>query len=155
MSRIHLKNLPSLKLETFLKRKKITLEYFVKDANITNYSEFVNLCNRMGCEPSSKKVFLQVQRSLSSHKDVGACKNSVTETLIEEKSNKKIKKDLVKFVKNIVDENNEVNRTELNSGTVVDNKDDGELQDSNKQPSSDTRKKTRRSKKATTKLLED
>jgi len=64
MSRIKVKNLPKLKLSDLLRRRKTTLNIFLKEFGITTYESLFERCDRMGVEAPSMDEFLSVNQPI-------------------------------------------------------------------------------------------
>jgi len=57
MSNVELKNVPSMKLESVLRRRKTTLKKFIADAGVQSYAGLQSLCQRFGVTPPDEKTF--------------------------------------------------------------------------------------------------
>jgi hypothetical protein len=94
MSKIKVKNLPRLKLEDLLRRRKTTLAKHMKEFGITTYEGLLERCFRMGVEPPSQQQFLSVAPTVVNNPQEGVV---VLEAppVIEEATGKKITDDIV------------------------------------------------------------
>lgn len=57
MTRIHLKNLPKIKLTDLLRRRKMTLKQLLDEHGITTYQGLVIRCASMGVAPPEERDF--------------------------------------------------------------------------------------------------
>lgn len=53
----------SISLVDYLRRKRNSLEQFIKEQNITSYDQILDYCARRGCEPISKETFDKIFKS--------------------------------------------------------------------------------------------
>jgi hypothetical protein len=60
MSRIHVKNLPRLRLTDLLRRRKTALRSYLNEFGITTYEGLLARCERMGVAPPEREDFEKV-----------------------------------------------------------------------------------------------
>lgn len=58
--KVTVNNLPKIKLENLLKRRKITMKAFLDEMGITTYDSLVNRCDRIGVQPPTQDEFVSV-----------------------------------------------------------------------------------------------
>lgn len=97
MSKIKVKNLPRLKLEDLLRRRKTTLAKHMKEFGITTYEGLLERCSRMGVEPPSQQQFLSVAPTVVNNPQEGVV---VLEAppVIEEASGKKVSEETISLL---------------------------------------------------------
>lgn len=60
MSKVKLKNIPKLTLNDLLRRRKMTLESFVKELGTQSYNALVARSDRLGVQPPTEKEYLKI-----------------------------------------------------------------------------------------------
>lgn len=56
--RVQVNNLPKIKLENLLRRRKITMKFFLNELGITTYESLLNKCDRMGVMAPTYEEFI-------------------------------------------------------------------------------------------------
>ena len=59
MSNVELKNTPNVTLAMLIKRRKTTLEQFLKAAGVQSYPGLKTLCSRLGVQPPDLETYVK------------------------------------------------------------------------------------------------